>query len=125
MLVMHRYIDDVSVSAIRKRIQHGADVNARDESGDTPLHNLILASPPPGTIDTDAPLRVAIATLLLDAGADMGRRNADGLTPLELARQRQLPELVRVLETRERVLDRRQVVQESLNTTTPAVIPGL
>ena len=52
----------------------GADINARTETGETPLH--MAAS------DGENP---EIITILLDAGADGTAVNSDGETPFELA----------------------------------------
>lgn len=53
----------------------GADINERDESGQTPLHHAITTD---GTVDN--------VRFLLEHGADINARNEDGVTPLMLAR---------------------------------------
>jgi ankyrin repeat protein len=63
-------IRDADVPAVKKLIENGADVNARDEEGNTPL---ILAS------FYASPKCVA---LLLDNGADANVANEDGVTAL-------------------------------------------
>lgn len=59
----------------------GADVNARDDDGNTPLlfATLVEAGGPVGTPVSEGPEVVA---LLLEAGADVNARNALGATPL-------------------------------------------
>jgi len=52
----------------------GADPNARDEFGSTPLHGAVFADAADAT------------AALLDAGADARLRNADGETPFDLIR---------------------------------------
>ena len=62
----------------------GADVNARDESGNTPLI-LALREGGGGTGGSPATEDPAIVTLLLEAGADVNARDNNGVTPLHHA----------------------------------------
>ena len=55
-------------------LEAGADLNARDENGWTPLHTAAAGSKIPGTV-----------TALLEAGADLNAREENGWTPLHLA----------------------------------------
>ncbi|MGE5205030.1 MAG: ankyrin repeat domain-containing protein [Chlamydiota bacterium] len=64
-------------------IQHGADVNASNNEGWTPLYN---ASTP------------ELARVLLQHGANLNVRNKRGETPLEAARQYGNPGVVEILE---------------------------
>ena len=43
-----------------------------------------------------------IAQLLVDKGAELDAKNAGGLTPVAMARQKHHPKMVRYLESRER-----------------------
>lgn len=73
-------------------LQHGCDVDAEDATGNTPLGYLIFAHR-----RADRP---ALARRLLAAGADPGRPDRQGVTPLERARRasfRGAPELVEIL----------------------------
>jgi hypothetical protein len=72
----------------REFLDAGADVNALNEHGRTPLHEACLQR------------HTAIARLLLDAGADVNARNDDGETPLDLAM-----ELPPDIPAREKLLD--------------------
>jgi len=55
---------------VRKLIDNGVDVNARNIYGSTPLHHAKY---------------VKMAQLLLDNGADVRAKDAYGYTPLQLA----------------------------------------
>ncbi len=58
------------LEAIRLLLKAGAEVNGRDDLGNTPLHEAISA------------LNLKAARLLLDSGADVNARNQSGQTPL-------------------------------------------
>ena len=91
--------------AERQKLEAGADPNARDENGDTPLHRAVLwgdagaiaalleAGVDPDARDKDGSTPLHWATLLggadviaalLEAGADPGARNDKGQTPFDL-----------------------------------------
>lgn len=73
--------------SIKGDLDAGADVNAGDEDGRTPLHYAANFSCEPGV------LRVLVA-----AGADVNARDRKGTTPLHLACSRDLsPEIPQVL----------------------------
>lgn len=74
---------------ILKLIARGADVNARDEAGRTPLFTAVYRR---------ASLRIFQA--LTDAGADVNAAADDGRTPLDLARAMKYEEIVRFLTSR-------------------------
>ena len=68
-------------------INAGADLNARDEDGRTPLHWAVKFSQTP-----------EIVTALINAGADLNARDEDGRTPLHWAAGfSQTPEIVTAL----------------------------
>ena len=60
-----------NIEAVKKHLAAGADVNAKDENGETPLH---LAA----TKET--------AELLIAEGADVNAKDKDGVTPLDYAK---------------------------------------
>ena len=63
----HTDKDGARVECVRRLAQAGANLNARDNNGDTPLH---------GTFLTD------VEEELLKLGADVNARNKDGETPI-------------------------------------------
>ncbi|MFK0569766.1 ankyrin repeat domain-containing protein [Endozoicomonas sp.] len=60
--------------AVKKRLDAGADVNAKDQNGSTALH-ILCAS---GSVTTDR------ITVLLGAGADVNAKNQNGSTALHI-----------------------------------------
>jgi ankyrin repeat protein len=73
-------------AAVAALLAEGADANARDSTGDTPLH--VAAS-----VGKDAQL--AVAESLLAAGAGIDARNNDGKTPLDRAGSEAMRALLR------------------------------
>jgi predicted component of type VI protein secretion system len=71
---------------IRMLIEAGADVNARDGMGQTPLMFATRNSTP------------EVVTLLIEAGADVNARASSGRTPLSRANGRVFPEIIKILK---------------------------
>jgi ankyrin repeat protein len=67
-------------------LKHGADVNARDKYGSTPLHWATYYG------------HVEVVRLLLELGADPTVRNNDGKSPLDVARERGQDDVARIIE---------------------------
>ena len=68
---------------VRLLIQKGADVNVRDQYGDTPLHQALWGA------DFDK-----IAWLLIQQGANVNARDKEGKTPLHKARDSKIVQLL-------------------------------
>lgn len=66
-----------SAKVARILLEHGADVNARDRFGQTPLHRCC-----DGTYDWEGQVSLAIAKVLLKHGADVHAKDVDGRTPV-------------------------------------------
>jgi ankyrin repeat protein len=69
----------------RLLLEHGADVNARNEHGSAPLHGAAGAG------------RVDVVRVLLEHGANVGAENCEGKTPLHAAAENERVDVVRVL----------------------------
>lgn len=75
--------------AVRAFLRTGkVELDARDETGSTALHHAAAQG------------HVEIARLLLESGASIDARNAEGLTPLEMARRMEKGASVLFLESR-------------------------
>ncbi len=72
---------DYSIAAARALVQAGADADARDLEGWSPLHRAARAA---SWYSPDA-ASAEMTTLLVQAGADMNARTDSGRTPLHLA----------------------------------------
>lgn len=68
------FFEAATVEAVRERLANGADPNARDENGWTPMHFVAAVNADP-----------AIVVVLLEAGANPNARGKGGRTPLFLA----------------------------------------
>lgn len=65
--------DDVALAVARLAFEHGADVAARNEGGQTALHLAVMRGSEP------------IVELLVNQGAEIGVEDGSGATPLDLA----------------------------------------
>ena len=69
--LLHLAANMGNVELVRLLIQEGADVNAQDEDGDSPLHSAMVRAD-----------NYDVARTLLENGADLSSRAIDGKTPL-------------------------------------------
>jgi ankyrin repeat protein len=77
-------------AAVSLFLQSGeVDLEAADDSGATALHHAAARG------------YVEVAQLLVTNGAELDSKNAEGLTPLAMARQKHHPKMVRYLESRQ------------------------
>jgi cytohesin len=72
-ITIHRAVMRGDIKAVKQHLGDGADVNATDEVGFTPLHNAVTGG------------HKEIVELLITKGADVNAKNKRGDTPLYLA----------------------------------------
>ena len=72
--IVHQAVDSRNAEMVRLLARFGARVDARDGSGNTPLHRATR-------------INVAMVEALVEVGADTGATSAAGETPAELARR--------------------------------------
>ncbi|GFO49166.1 poly [ADP-ribose] polymerase [Plakobranchus ocellatus] len=78
-MVMNRVHEDETIAMLQLLLQHGANINSRDESDDTPLHLAVSCNK--GHSDTSTSLE----EFLLERGADMMAKNKSHDMPLHRA----------------------------------------
>lgn len=75
VMPLHSAAASGHIGIVKRLVEHGADVNAKQQGGFTPLHEAAHRG------DKD------MADVLIKAGADLGARNTEGKTPAEMARE--------------------------------------
>jgi len=83
---LHEAVKEDDIFAVRCFLLRGADVNAKDEYGNTPLHFAAWHG------------HREVIEVLIDKGANVNSKAGNGLTPLELAvvaAQKDIPALLR------------------------------
>jgi ankyrin repeat protein len=74
------------VDVARFLVENGADVNAKNNDDDTPLHGAALN----GYVD--------VARFLVENGADVNAKDKNGKTPIDIAREKGHNDIVKLLE---------------------------
>lgn len=86
---LHFLVEQAAVEPTRWLLAHGADPNARDSYGWTPLLHAIDAESDAANqewvVSGQYPPRAVVSALLLEFGADHPNADLDGKTPLQLA----------------------------------------
>ena len=70
---IHDAVEEGNIEAVKQHLSTGTDVNAKDESGMTPLHYATSLG------------HTEVAELLIAEGADVNAKDVDGDTPLDMA----------------------------------------
>ena len=78
--------DEFNIQKVKDLIKRGADINAKNKSGFTPLFLTVILD------------NVALAKLLISAGADVNAKNKFGITPLKYAVRRGHKEIEALLK---------------------------
>jgi len=85
--LLHGAVVRRDLPLVRMLLAHGADVNDRDNQGDTPLYKTAL----------HFQRNVEIAKLLIEKGANVSARNNEGQVPLHLAARFEMGDMVKLL----------------------------
>lgn len=82
---LHHFARDGDVEGLRRAISCGVDINARDEEGNTPLHEAVLMG------------KTSAVAFLAEKGADVNTKNTEGLSPLSVAMRHRYRAIVQLL----------------------------
>ncbi|KAI3994687.1 hypothetical protein MKX01_002303 [Papaver californicum] len=118
-LNVHNYVRIEDPEGLKKALESGADKNDKDSIGRTPLHNacslgkvkcaqvLLEAGAVVDALDISKSTALHYAVgcgyiecvqLLLDNGADVNLQNSEGKTPIDVAKQFNRQEILKLLE---------------------------
>lgn len=108
-----------SSARLRLLLTFGADPNARDEKGNTPLHAVASLGSYSFSLTGEARNPTEDCRVLIEAGADPDARNDDGATPEELAWK---PEIKKILGEARREREA-EVLAAEVDAVAPAAAP--
>jgi ankyrin repeat protein len=90
-------VEQENLAIVRLLVERGADVNLQPDGDWTPLHNAVDIEGD-GAWQTRQPATADLTRLLLELGADPDRVDAKGRRPIDLAREYEHVEAIKVLE---------------------------
>jgi ankyrin repeat protein len=94
--LLHLAVEQDDIDGVRLLLQHGADVNAGDMNGVTPLHHAVdFEADTAHQTGRSRPPRVI--RLLLEAGADPSAKDHTGQTPIDVAQDYSYDEAVQLM----------------------------
>lgn len=99
-------------NAVTRLLDEGADINAKDQYGETPLMKA-LRQPASRSLESMRPIETTVSELL-DAGADIRVVNTRGVDTLKLVQKTGDPEIIKLFDSRITQAERDQMFMRTL-----------
>lgn len=98
--------------AVKRLLDEGADINAKDPYGETPLMKS-LRQPPSHALENMRPMQETVS-VLLDAGADIHVANTRGVETLKLVQETGNPDVIKLFDRGMTQAERDQMFMRTL-----------